>query len=568
MAKLEVEIGAEIKDLQTKVNQASKTLDKFSSKADKSLNNLGKSSTTATKSLDNLKKGAISGNSAMTAFSRTVQDAPFGIMGVSNNITNLTEQFGYLKNKTGSASGALKAMGKDLMGFGGITFLISAITSLALVYSDEIGEMIKSNNALLNSQKEVNKALNDFYGGQVTKINSYMSILDDVNTSEEQRKNITKELIKLVPSLKKEDFNYGSNLDVVRSKIGSYVLAQASRVEADTLVQENSKKLSQQARVLQIKDIKDETQRLTAFRKFLKDSGERLNKEVKTSSYKVGGGKITIAKSDEDILNDFNNFTDKLEKDLKPVQERINQLYSTTFNGGLSESSSGGGKPLKGKKDVKPFFERTYADYKTGIDGFQDLILNNQIDFGLMFKDFDPSAIILPKLTELQEKSMAIIDGGLKNAFSGIGQVIGESMVNGGNVIAGLGSVLLGALGGVLQQLGVMAITTGTALEVIKTALLNPLTGGLGAIGAGIALIAVGSAFSAGASSLASSGSGSNASAGGGSDTGINSFGGGFSGGYSQNNRVEFVLRGQDLYGSLDNYLRRNGNQGGTIVIG
>ena len=58
-----------------------------------------------------LKKGTISGDAAMTSFSRRgIQDAPFGIMGVSNNITNLTRQFGYFKAKNWSAKGALKVL--------------------------------------------------------------------------------------------------------------------------------------------------------------------------------------------------------------------------------------------------------------------------------------------------------------------------------------------------------------------------------------------------------------------------------------------------------------------------
>ena len=226
MAEIKVQIGAETKEFHSKLAKALKGFDDlklkekelakafkegkissdkyYKSIADNSVK-LKQSASNVTKykvALDNtgkgfdrLKKGATSGDSAMTAFSRTVQDAPFGMMGVSNNITNLTEQFGYLKTKTGSASTALKAMMGSLAGFGGITLAISAATSLWLVYGKEITKIVKSNNALVNSQKAVKAALKDFYGGQISKINTYVSILEDANTSETERKNLTNMII-------------------------------------------------------------------------------------------------------------------------------------------------------------------------------------------------------------------------------------------------------------------------------------------------------------------------------------------------------------------------------------
>ena len=100
----------------------------------KSLKSLGGSGG----SMNKLGSSAVSGTSAMTAFSRTVQDAPFGILGVSNNITNLTEQFGNLKKRTGSSQAALKEMIADLKGFGGVTLAISLVTSLLVAFSGVI----------------------------------------------------------------------------------------------------------------------------------------------------------------------------------------------------------------------------------------------------------------------------------------------------------------------------------------------------------------------------------------------------------------------------------------------
>ena len=169
MARLEVEIGADIKDFQSKLAKSLKSFDTLKREqkslsaafkdgtisSDRYYSAMAANSTTLKKttadvskyksavngvgtSTTKMSKGVANGSSAMTAFSRTVQDAPFGIMGVSNNITNLTEQFGYLKARTGSSGGALKAMLKDLRGFGGITLGISLVTSALLVFGDKI----------------------------------------------------------------------------------------------------------------------------------------------------------------------------------------------------------------------------------------------------------------------------------------------------------------------------------------------------------------------------------------------------------------------------------------------
>ena len=114
-----------------------------------------------------------------------------------------------------------------------------------------------------------------------------------------------------------------------------------------------------------------------------------------------------------------------------------------------------------------------------------------------------------------------------------------------------------------------MAIGVGIGIKAIKAALqtLNPVA----AIGAGVALVALGSAFSAGASKLG----GSNSSGGGGSANGgaeryspisSNSSSISSSGGGLQN--VVFEIQGTKLVGVLSNTLARNRSLGGSLGIG
>lgn len=121
-----------------------------------------------------------------------------------------------------------------------------------------------------------------------------------------------------------------------------------------------------------------------------------------------------------------------------------------------------------------------------------------------------------------------------------------------------MGKSLLGSIGTVMVQLGQMAIKTGLGIAAVKKALtsLNPYV----AIAAGVALVAIGSAFSSGVKNL-------------GSSMGT----GGYSGGYSANTSqsydysqfrgslynndrqtVDVRIKGNDLVGSLNINNNRN----------
>jgi hypothetical protein len=91
----------------------------------------------------------------------------------------------------------------------------------------------------------------------------------------------------------------------------------------------------------------------------------------------------------------------------------------------------------------------------------------------------------------------------LGNALTDVFGSVADAMMNGDNMMAALGTSLLGTLGGIMVQLGQMVIATGSAIEAVKAALSR--LGGIGAIAAGAALIAIGSAFASGARKLSQS---------------------------------------------------------------
>ena len=110
---------------------------------------------------------------ALTNFSRIAQDAPYGIMGIANNLNPMVESFQRLAATEGGTKKALQAMVAGLMGPAGIGVAIGVVSSLAVTFSKEISAFFKGpTDELENFRAELNKVaieINKLIGGEQTK---------------------------------------------------------------------------------------------------------------------------------------------------------------------------------------------------------------------------------------------------------------------------------------------------------------------------------------------------------------------------------------------------------------
>ena len=246
-----------------------------------------------------------------------------------------------------------------------------------------------------------------------------------------------------------------------------------------------------------------------------------------------------------------------LGESLKETAKEAGKAVGLEFAEGVSEGSKGRKKAVA--LNIPQVGVSTDMGQNNDLNPIVPSIDSNKFDEG--------AAQMIIKLQEFNDNASNIITNSLGNTFAGIGNAIGDAMINGGNLAQGLSKALLGGIGGMLTQLGQMAIAVGIGIKAIKTAFktLNPVV----AIGAGIALVALGSAFSAGASKIGDSGGG-----GGGGQTGSSNFSGssgggnfGASSGGSGGGTVVFEIAGTKLVGVLSNTLRRNRNLGGSLSL-
>ena len=637
MAELSVKIGANIKEFQSKLANALKGFDALKKEeksltaafkagkisSDKYYDALAKNSTklkTASASINKYKsgiasvgqgmgkmsKGVASGNSAMTAFSRTIQDAPFGIMGVSNNITNLTEQFGYLKKKTGSAGGALKAMLRDLKGFGGISLAISVATSLLLVFGDKIFKTKNKAKLLREEQEKLTQALEDYVNGlesvnraslkgeksaqkEIVTLRLLKSQIDDTTLSDKERLGAVNQIRKIYPDYLKnisDEKMLNGGLATTYDKLTTSILKRAKATAATNMIIKNSEKLL-------ILESQIAAEQLKADNKQIELTKQKTKAHQASTNVIVGGAGsynqklIEQAKLEGELKDIIKAKNDLIGEQTNLQLTNIDLELNVKDNGGIASAIIPDGTADKVKGDLKRVFVGLKNGYKEGKTELQELIETNplalasdtewaSIDWDAYYnlKHFEEKKILLDEaLNKLNEDVSNMLDGSKLEGLSNFGGAIGNAIGSGQNVLQAAGSSLLGTLGGIMVKYGKLILAFGLASEALKKAMENPFGGGIAAVVAGVALIAIGSAIKGAASSNSSSSSGSGGSSNrGGVSSGTSTFspsstssGGGSSSSALQN--VVFEIQGTKLVGVLSNTLARNRSLGGSLGI-
>ena len=618
--KMKVELGAEIKEFQTKLKEAIKGLDKLkqeekslkkefdkgaisadkyykqlaensvqSKKLSANTNKLKSSLAGLDKNMSKTAKETANGSSAMLAFSRTVQDAPFGLLGISNNITNLTEQFGALKNRTGSAGGALKLMLRDLKGFGGITLGISAATSLLLVFGDKIFKTKDKVKDLRKEQEDLNKSLDNYVFGLETVNRANLK-----GSQNAQRELVTLRLLKeqvndtTISLSKRKDA-----LNQLRDKYPSYLKNMSDEKALNGGLNNIYKELTQSIldrakATASLSTIVDNEKKLIVLRSQLAQVSEKLKKEEDEIKNKR---RFNAATGIAQQFNEIKNARERATKELNKLKGQIQNLELSNIDLEQNVKVVGGINPLKGgvktpKEPVKiPYvLERVVKNNELEVPELIDIdeigVEPEPFDWDNYYnlKAFDEKkAELTAKMQSLAEGMQRIKDSSLTSALSGIGESIGSALANGTNVLESLGKSLLKSFGQYLSKMGSQMILYGK-LAVAKGKLdIAVAAGGPAAIVAGAASIKLGIlAVAAGAAigALAQKGF----SGGGGSSSSVDTNAGGrdFSSGTAFNSNVkeesnegmQLVLKGEDLYGSVDTFRRRRGNMGTNLNLG
>lgn len=502
-------LGKDIKQSTQKATDGMENLSKKTKTTSSSVQTeLAKVATQAAKTGDVLDKkmgkGAGAATQTLTNFNRVLQDAPFGIIGIANNIDPLVQSFQSLKTQTGSSGAALKALAGSMIGPTGVLFAFSALTSGATVLIQKYGSLeagiaalIGSFDALAAANKKVNQSYAEAQGdiaGEVALLQGLVRVAEDESKTRKERQ-------EAVDRLNKEYDEYLPNLtlETIKSK------------EAKGAIDALTASLLRQAQIKGLQDlISKETQKkfeaigktaienATGFQKFkaalnlfstknvagaigglFADGKEQQKKNIDDSTTAIQRYVEELNKL-LDVDVNFDRVTEKVRKGTEAIEKEFSAFTKIQFTPEIVVLPSGI-EIGDGLKKLNTLVEQTI-----------------NTDAALNAVTFQPKIKIAPliedkELTRLLRQLNQIIENGISDAFSSIGEGIGNAIANGTSAIAELGKGFLNAFGSLISSIGQALIKYG----IVKTGLDKVIKGGIAlpgavAIGLGLAAVAIG----------------------------------------------------------------------------
>lgn len=295
--------------------------------------------------IDSFKKiipGANQAGNALSNLSRVAQDAPFGFIGIQNNINPLLESFQRLKTETGSTGAAFKALGASLLGPAGIGLAIGAISSLVIVAIQKYGSLgnalkslfgtlanaEKANQALNKAQEESNKHA----GEEIARIQILASVAKDVSRSTEIRTKATKEL---------QDVLKENNVELSKEAILNGQSAQAIDLATQSILKRaRARAVEASLSDLQSKRLDLENKEAAALVNLTNKQAD-FNKGLKESRFSEQQRGFFLTVSVRGIQD--------VQKDLKDIDEQIAFILSKVDTDKINPFDT---KTIKETKDV------------------------------------------------------------------------------------------------------------------------------------------------------------------------------------------------------------------------
>jgi hypothetical protein len=588
--RIEVDVVANVAGLATGVTAATTQLDK-----------LGKAAQATAPQVDRLSKATSQYNVVGLDFARVIQDAPFGIIGVGNNITQLAQSFSTLGKAGDSLGTKVKLAFSQIFSSGnalilGVSLLTTAFTILqqqgffkseeaAKSLSDKLKEYEEGLRGVaaanLKGAQDAQKEISTLKGLELQATNTALST--------KQRTDAVNELQKLYPeyfgNLTKEQIKNG-DVGEAYIKVTESLIAKAKAQAATNAIAQNSIDLL----TIETKLEEQRSKRLTQTASAQAQLDALIEKRQKEGFLTQGDLQRydTLIKS-INTANESLKEEEILQKEIVKIKKEDEQLIGK-INSSLEQGGNlvkDNGKGIKSNSDALKEYSKGWDDFNLGQQTAQELqdkltfstkdfektilaalssyqkIESKEVKIKTEVEGFEPEtagprpfevflddvAYQLDKLPELETRVAEfaktindLIKGNVTDAFIDLGYTIGETLATGGNLLTAIGGSLLKSFGRFLGQFGQQLIAYGVAASAfgkVSAALANPAT----AIIAAPLAIAAGIALTAIAGAIGSMGSkgpgggGGGGGAGGGSAAQGSTFTGGAQGGLFAQNR-------------------------------
>jgi hypothetical protein len=522
--------------------------------------------------------GNVSGQAtnALTNLSRVAQDAPYGFIGIANNLNPLLESFQRLKTDAGTTGGALKEMAKGLMGPAGIGLALGVVSSLIVAFGPKIVNFINGVDAAKESEDKFAESLNKARASASEsgiKLQAYINIAEDASIADDKRANALKFVISELGKVNKAYAATITTTDQARAAVDLYTQALVAQAITSRYVDE----------------IADKTIKLADANKQAIKAAEVYNKGLEKTknignqyvSSTIAQGVATVGLKDNYVkaANEAVNLNNSIQDLYKSLNDIIKGAAINPFNTVTNGAKDLDKTILDVTKNYKAFTKLTAEQVGTFIPQAKNALSTPLAPQSPLTKG--PSQAILEAeaianaateqakfnyLLNEAEVTSRFIAQGLGNVFQALqsGDNIGESLVNAFRDMAiELAKMVIQALifKAIMNALG-MGAAAGTTSD-----LTGGLLGGLGKL-LGFTPMAEGGIVSKPTFAMVGEGGESEAvmplSK---LDTMLsNAFSSGTKSGNS-NNGGQFILRGQDLLLAVNRSQKASNIKGQSISL-
>lgn len=288
--------------------------------------------------------GIRSANSVAIEFSRIIQDAPYGMQGIANNIQQLTQNWAYYSRaakEAAAAQGQTLTSGKLLRGALGalispvnlLTLGISAVTAGWVAYEKYQQRADKAAREASKSTKDYAENLNNLsralyaasqaYGSDIAKLNTLITVTRDAGASVRSRRQALEEMQKMYPrvfnAFDTETIKTQSATIAYRELAASIIAAANARAAEGRIAEKAGQQLSLDE---QNKDLRTQLG-------LQKELAEEKRKADLSAEFGEYGGNVFLAQQAASAANKVNDTEKKIVNNLlerAKLQKDINDL--------------------------------------------------------------------------------------------------------------------------------------------------------------------------------------------------------------------------------------------------
>jgi hypothetical protein len=418
------------------------------------LNALGKSfANTSTQSFDKFRVSAGAASGSAIAFNRIIQDAPFGIIGVGNNIQQFAEQLSALKTTTGSTGAALKSFFTSLISPANLAILaISALTSAFTAYQLGAFDSLFATDSLSKSLDKLNestKSATANAGVELIKLENLKSVIEDETLSRDKRLKAVNQLIETYPKLftlaDREKLLNGdlvTSYEILTKAIIAKAKASIGEQELPNLIKQKEVVDSQlQLRKQQLateEALLENSSRLTKISETFTGSEYEqvqrrivpLKADVEELTLRQGELKISIDGYTQSVVSYANEYEQFIDNSINSTSELTSEVQKLKRTFEELINLPNGGLPRSGDVEaLRSQFQRLQEGGKVGTTGqeFIDAEINKIKEAGIIT---EAPFSGLAENFELQSDQIKLQVQDLAQAFVGLGSVIGRAFNN------------------------------------------------------------------------------------------------------------------------------------------